>query len=265
MPKINLHQANFYYELHGKGQPLILIAGYSCDHTFWLPILDTLSAHFQVLVFDNRGIGQTEDDGGELSAETLADDVVVLARKLGLQKPHVVGHSMGGNIATMIGAHHGHHIGKLCILASTYKWRLPTLLGLKSHLRMRQESVNFETILDAALPWIFGQEFFSDPKKVAALRNAIIHDPHPQSIEDQNRQIRLLEKYDGTHKLSSISSPTLICSAEEDIVAPLQDSKFLASKIAHSKLVELQNTAHGMIAEVPEAVSNTLISFLKEA
>ena len=112
MSKIKLNNANFYYELHGKGHPLILIAGYSGDHLVWMPLLENLSKQFQVLLFDNRGVGQTTDDGRPLSAELMAQDVVALADALDLKKPHIVGQSMGGTIAQRVATHHSEKINK---------------------------------------------------------------------------------------------------------------------------------------------------------
>lgn len=56
MPKITVNNANFYYEIHGAGPALILIAGYGGNGCSWMPIVDKLSQHFQVLIFDNRGV-----------------------------------------------------------------------------------------------------------------------------------------------------------------------------------------------------------------
>ena len=106
MPKILVNNAEFYYELNGTGQPLILISGYTCNHNFWHPILDTLSSKFQVLTFDNRGCGKTKDNSQPLLAKLMADDVMALAKALGLKKPHIIGQSMGGTIAQTVASNY---------------------------------------------------------------------------------------------------------------------------------------------------------------
>lgn len=93
MPNINVNNAGFYYELHGKGQPLILIAGYGANGRSWMPIVNALSQHFQVVIFDNRAGGQTTDDGVTLTVELMAQDVMALSDALNLKKPHIVGRS----------------------------------------------------------------------------------------------------------------------------------------------------------------------------
>ena len=71
MPNITINNASFYYELHGAGQPLILIAGYGANGRSWMPIVEALSRHFLVMIFDNRAGGQTTDDGVTLSVELM--------------------------------------------------------------------------------------------------------------------------------------------------------------------------------------------------
>ena len=88
MPIVSVNNANFYYESQGTGEPVILIAGFTCDHLSWQPIVDELSQYFQVVVFDNRGAGQTVDDNKPLSVKLMAADVIALADKLHLKQPH---------------------------------------------------------------------------------------------------------------------------------------------------------------------------------
>ena len=59
MPFIQANGIDIYYELHGKGEPLVLISGFTEDHTAWDEVVETLAQSFCVLVFDNRGAGQT--------------------------------------------------------------------------------------------------------------------------------------------------------------------------------------------------------------
>lgn len=263
MPKISSNKAEFYFELQGQGQPLILISGYTCDHQFWEPVIGKLSESFQILTFDNRGVGQTQDSNEELSIELMANDVVALAEALQLTKPHIVGHSMGGCIAQQVAALHGDKINKLGILSSSLKWRLPTLLGLQSHIKLREMGIDFNVLMDTALPWIYGQEFFQNALAVAQLRNDIANNPFPQSIENQKRQFQALEKYNAEELPIQSSIETLICWGKEDIVASPIDMENIVLKFPKSQKVELPRAAHGLIDEVSEDITNVLTNFLK--
>lgn len=262
MPFVNISNVNYYYELLGQGQPLVLIAGYTCDHTFWAPIAERLSAQFQVLIFDNRGIGQTKDQQEELSAELLADDTMALTHALDMKKPHIVGHSMGGNIAQMIGVRHSHAIGKLAILASSAKWRQAMLGSVKSLWALRQYGCPFELLAQATLPWIFGEAFLSDNSKTSNLIKLALENPFPQTVEDQGRQLSMLLKFDGRTVLTEVLCPTLLICGKQDVAVLPNEMQAMHNQVSKSELLEL-DCAHNMIHELPEHLTQSLIEYFK--
>ena len=164
MPIVSVNNANFYYESQGTGEPVILIAGFTCDHLSWQPIVDELSQYFQVVVFDNRGAGQTVDYNKPLSVKLMAADVIALADKLHLKQPHIVGQSMGGTIAQAVASFYSEKIGKLCLLTTSAKWRQAMLRGRKNSLIMQEKNIDFDVIFEAGLPWIFGESFLKNDK-----------------------------------------------------------------------------------------------------
>lgn len=263
MPTIQANGAEFYYELHGKGQPLILISGYTCDHQFWIPVLDNLSKHFQVLIFDNRAIGQTKDTNEKLSVELMAQDVMALAKTLDLSSPHIVGQSMGGTIAQCIASQYPKEINKLALINTSAKWRLAILLSLKAALMLKKQNVSLEIIIEIVLPWLFGDVFLSNEKQVKAFKKALIENPYPQTLEDQTRQFEVLKNFDGQNKLKSIQAPTLIAYGIEDLISLPGESHFLANQITGAKLSAYES-GHGLPLELPNELSKSLLDFLKK-
>ena len=261
MPTINANGATLYYDIQGSGYPLVLIAGYTCDHTFWDPLLHDLSQSYQVVIFDNRGAGQTKDAGGPLSVELMADDVMVLCQELNLKKPHMVGQSMGGAIAQIIATRYPEKINKLGILTSSSKLRENALLAFESLLFMRKINCDFDLIFNAGMPWIFGEEFLKNKKNVANYKQSVIANPHLQTLEDQTRQFHLLQQFDSTEQLKHIHAPTLIIYGTQDIVSLPRESAHMASIIPKANLAEL-NCAHGMVNEVPQQLLTLLREFL---
>ena len=262
MAFIQVNNANFYYELHGSGQPLILIAGYACDHSSWLPIFDKLTKHFQVLIFDNRAIGQTVDDDITLTTERMAHDVMALADQLNLHSPHILGHSMGGSIAQTIAAFYPQAIYKLVILCSTAKWREVALQSLHSTFMMRKNNVDLNLILDSALPWVFGDQFLKNKENIALFKKATLENPFFQTVDDQYRQYKFLEQFDSRNFLDKICSPTLIAYGIEDLLSLPYEAKFLADKISNAQLVEF-DCAHEIMFESANKLTQMLIDFLK--
>ena len=99
MPKIKANGIDLYYEIHGSGDPLVVIMGLRRNAEWWYCQIPTLSEHFQVLVFDNRGAGRSDQPAREYSIPLFADDTAALMQGLGLSSAHVLGISMGGYIA----------------------------------------------------------------------------------------------------------------------------------------------------------------------
>ena len=94
---------NLYYETHGTGRPLILLHGGLGSGEMFGPILPALADHHQVIAVDLQGHGRTADIDRPIDLASMADDIAALIDHLGLDKPDLVGYSLGGGVAV----HHG--------------------------------------------------------------------------------------------------------------------------------------------------------------
>ena len=258
---IQVNDANFYYELEGSGDPLVLISGYTSDHTTWANVVGPLSEHFQVLVFDNRGSGQTTDDGRPLSAELMADDVIALTEALKLTKPNIAGSSMGGTIAQCVASRHADKIGRLAVLAAPAKWRSSMLTGLRAPLNMRKAEIDFSIQFDCIVSGIFGQKFIENPDNLIALKERILSNPYPQSLADQLRQYDVLTQFDGRANLRNITMPTLLVGGIEDIITLPFELEKMAKQLPNAEIKQIA-CAHAFSIEAPVLLSQLLIEFM---
>ncbi|MDP8313931.1 MAG: alpha/beta hydrolase [Candidatus Celaenobacter antarcticus] len=99
MPSTIVNGIDLYYEIHGKGEPLMLIAGLASDSQSWQPIMEDLSRNYRVITPDNRGVGRTKPSDINISIQKITDDCISLVRHLGLSSVNMLGHSMGGFVA----------------------------------------------------------------------------------------------------------------------------------------------------------------------
>src|SRR5436305_4461991 len=100
MAKVRVGANELHYERSGSGEPLLLIQGMSGTHVSWGdPFLMPLRENFDVVAFDNRGIGLSAPIDGSFTIVEMAEDAAALLDELGLESAHVVGISMGGMIA----------------------------------------------------------------------------------------------------------------------------------------------------------------------
>lgn len=105
MPYAKRDGLNLFYEQEGAGDPpLVFVHGWCCDHTFFQPQFDHFKTSHTVTTLDLRGCGYSDQPEYGYDIPTLADDVAGLCYDLGLVKPVIVGHSLGGMIAIELAA-----------------------------------------------------------------------------------------------------------------------------------------------------------------
>ena len=105
MPHADLDGLRLYYERAGSGDPeLLVVPGWCCDHTAFQPQFDHFSQAHTVTALDLRGVGRSDAPAGGYSIPELADDVAAFCAAMRIEKPVLVGHSLGGMIAVELGA-----------------------------------------------------------------------------------------------------------------------------------------------------------------
>src|SRR5437773_83422 len=106
-----------YYEIHGAGRPLVLLHGGLGAIEMFGPNLPALAERHRVVAVDLQGHGRTADVDRPISVETMAEDIAALIKKLGLEKPDVMGYSLGGGVALLVAARHPELVRKLVAVA----------------------------------------------------------------------------------------------------------------------------------------------------
>src|SRR4029434_8975986 len=99
MPKVRANGIELFYEESGTGEPLLLIAGFACDHTNWRKLVPLLASSYRLITFDNRGVGQSTSPATPYTIDQMAEDTIGLLDAIELNSVHIAGHSMGGQIA----------------------------------------------------------------------------------------------------------------------------------------------------------------------
>jgi pimeloyl-ACP methyl ester carboxylesterase len=260
MPTAKLADLDVYYEIHGNGSPLVLIAGYTCDHTFWDGLVPALAQRFKVIVFDNRGCGRSSDDGNPFSIETMARDAAGLISHLSLLKPIVVGQSMGGAIVQAMLARFADVCGPSVIINSTSVFSQVACRALDGLLALRRSKIDLDLLIDASLPWLFGSRWLSEQVNVRDFKRQLLENPVPQSLADQARQLAAIKSFDATGWQRHGAHPSLVISASEDVLTPPADGRRLAKRL-DARFAEIAG-GHASPTEQPEHLSRLLLQFL---
>jgi pimeloyl-ACP methyl ester carboxylesterase len=105
VPYPDLSDVRLYYERAGSGEPeLLFVPGWCCDHTAFQPQFDHFAPDHAVTAVDLRGVGKSDAPDEGYSIPELADDIAALCAAVGIERPVIVGHSLGGMIAVELGA-----------------------------------------------------------------------------------------------------------------------------------------------------------------
>lgn len=264
MAKHTVNGTTLYYEQHGAGLPLVLIAGFSCDTTFWQPILKDLAQHFHVTIFDNRGIGQSDRPDLPYFIEDMANDTVALMDELGIKEAHILGHSMGGAIAQHIAFTHPQRVENLILANSLIKMNQVSVLTEQFLLKLRQDDVPLRRILEGTLPWIFSSAFLSSERQVEKLIEIGLTNPFPQTPNSVKGQLNALVHFDSSQWFKKINVRTLVIGADEDILCPRQ-SQALAAGIPGAQFVNITGTGHASLIEKPREFIRVVEAFLAKA
>jgi len=267
MPKVHANEIDIYYEIHGSDDPLLLINGLGYDLWMWHKMVPGLAEHFQVILFDNRGVGQTDKPEGPYTAHMLADDTAGLLEELGIPQTAVLGHSMGGFVAQALVLSHPELVSKL-ILSSTN-------FGGPRHIPVTQEALAVLTDMEA------------DP--IERLRRGIavsttpgFAEAHPEIIDEwvahrvknpilpapYQAQIAIgmalmAEEACFEHRLKNVQCPTLIMFGEHDKVVPPGNAELLAKEIPNNTVKILPNAGHFYPFDATAAAVAAVVEFLK--
>jgi pimeloyl-ACP methyl ester carboxylesterase len=107
MPYLERDGVKLYYEESGSGEPaMVMVHGWTCNHTHWAAQVEHFSKTHRVVTVDLRGHGESDAPQQDYTLEGFADDVAWMIEQLGLDRPVVCGHSMGGFVTVQLGKRH---------------------------------------------------------------------------------------------------------------------------------------------------------------
>ncbi len=213
MPVATVNGVNLTYIMKGSGAPLVAMHGFVNSIYTWEPVMDALSARFQAFAYDHRGHGGSSKRLGPFGIETLAEDLLALLNFWGLDRVHLMGHSMGGRTALLFALEHPERVDSLMLVASSaaapageMKQRFESLrkLALDEGIEAALASEGMRATLprdyiDGASADEFKKRFLKNtPEDYAAAVDAILNTP------------------DMRDRLGEIHVPTWVCVGEGD-------------------------------------------------
>ena len=266
MPQIRVGDINLHCDIHGAGEPLLLITGYGGSSANLLPAyLAGFARTFRVITFDNRGTGQSDRFDGPTSIEEMADDAAGLLDALGVKRAHIMGSSMGGYIAQELALRHPEKVVGL-VLGCTHCGRPHVVEPAPEVLAMIAPDVGVGLDAREAMRRSWGAQY--TPEFIAASRDFLesVIDrvlAHPTPVATRSRQMEAIRAWKGSHdRLRTMTAPTLIITGEHDVLIVPENARILHQRIAGSRLHVIKDAAHVFHHSHPEETVRVVTEFL---
>lgn len=259
MPYAENNETKIYWEEHGTGEPLLLIRGLGSSHKEWRRSLPALSVRYRVIVFDNRGTGETVTFAEAFSIPIMAADAKAVLDAANIESAHILGMSMGGMIAQEFALNYPEKTRSLMLTVTTcggHEGVLPkpeVLFALQGGGAATPEESFWEMA-----PFIYDS---STPREIIA-EDLDVRDGKFTTPENFMRQLQAIITWQGTYsRLSNIKVPTLILHGKNDQLIPAANAQILADAISDSKLVILDNSSHIFTTDQPARSAEAILDF----
>ena len=248
-----------YYEIHGVGRPLILLHGGLGAIEMFGPNLAALARGRRVIAVDLQGHGRTADIDRPLNVVLMADDIAALVGRLELDRPDVMGYSLGGGVALLTAIRHPEVVGKLVVVSTPFR-------------------------RSAFYPEILAQQGQVGAAAAEAMKQTPMYQLYSRLAPRPEDWPRLLDKigeamkqdFDFSREIAGLRATTLIVAADADIFPPAhavemfallgggqRDGGWDGSGRPKSRLAILPGLTHYTIFSAP-ALAATVIPFLDE-
>lgn len=250
MPVIDAGNVELSYERSGSGPPLLLIMGLSGTMLHWgQPFMQSLRGDFDVISYDNRGVGASSRVESPFSIADMAADAAGLMAALELDSAHVMGISMGGMVAQELALANPERIRTLT-LGCTYCGGPGNALPAQPELGAAVMSGDRARALRATWEANVSARFARDADAYAAFR--AIGEERPVAVAVMMEQLSAITRHDTSTRLGALSMPTLVVHGTEDRIIPVENGRIVAGLIPGSRLEILQDIGHLFFWELPE-------------
>lgn len=261
MPFATCNQAEIYYEVHGAGEPLLLVMGQGSDHHGWDLVRDDFGARHQVIVFDHRGTGQSgKPTEPPYSTRGFAADAIALLDHLGIQRAHCYGISMGGRICQWLAIEYPERVGAVVLGCTTpgnpHGIKRPPEVDAKMANRPAnpEEAMRFLAEQMVSPGWLA-----QHPEYLAQLRKRA-ENPIPGFA--QKLHYAASEGHDSWDRLPEITAPVLVIHGTEDLINPTANAPLLADRMPGAELRLIEGGRHGFFIEFREEAGPAVLDFL---
>lgn len=261
---VQVRGLNFHAASAGAGVPVLCISGLGYSAWCWDELSDALAADFRVITFDNRGTGRSDKPEGPYSIEMLADDAAAVLEAFGIERAHVVGHSMGGYITQALALRHPQRVRSVTLVGTS-----PGGAGTEPFPAETAQAWQAASGLPPAkyarrtMPLSFAPGW--------AEANAALFETYLQRrLQYPTPPANWLAQYQAcvTHAADGLPSeriavPALVIHGEQDRVIPFANGRLLAQRVPGARWLPMAGVGHVPYLERRAEFTAALRDFLQ--
>lgn len=267
LQKIQVGDIDIAYKSFGNGQPIILISGSGNVMDVWPQyLLQKLASSYQVIIFDNRGVGNTSTGTKPFSIEQFANDTAGLMDALKIPRADILGFSMGSFVAQQLTLLHPEKVNRLILYGASCggQENIPqnpsVIKVLSDFVNNRSADANSFLAITFPLDWIENNPNFL--KSIPTSKEIILSTTLKKQF-DLNEHWLSKDWTGICDEIRKITQPTLIITGTKDVAVPSKNSLILANKIPGAWLVQFDEAGHGLMYQYPKEFTNLVDTFLK--
>jgi pimeloyl-ACP methyl ester carboxylesterase len=254
--------ARIHYELHGAGEPVLLIMGLGSNAYGWYRTIPWLAESHRAIAFDNRGTGRSDVPAGPYSLEQMAADAVAVLDAAGCDTAHVVGASLGGMIAQRLALRHPGRVRSLVLACTTPGGRRSVRAAGEVMAAMVEGGGDPATVYRRNAWFLYGEDTRTN---------------HPERIEEDLEyrgkiptppagylgQLQAAMGHDAWDELPSLAVPTLVVHGDTDLLIPTPNGRLLAERVPGAELLLLPGAGHMLQSDAGDAVRDAVLRFFE--
>lgn len=265
MPIARANGINLYYEIPGEGPNLVLIEGLGYHSWMWYRQVPAFVPHFRTLIYDNRGVGQSDMPPGPYNHGQNADDLAALLDQIDWDRTHVLGVSMGGFIAQEFALRYPERLDRLVLVATGFGGKNMVPVPSEAIQAMLPDpTISPEERMRRGMRVACGNQSWPDEHTEEFERIIGWRLERPQPPEAATAQFMAGLAFDAEDCLYQIHAPTLVIAGTEDRVVPPRNAELLAERIPDATLDIIPGAGHLAFIEQAERFNHDVIAFLTE-
>ncbi len=267
MPHATVAGRKVHYQLHGdaSGPPLVLVMGLGGSCRGWLPLqVPDFSKERRVLIYDARGVGESDDPGGPFTTADLADDLAALLDALQLRRVDVLGAFLGGMTAQEFALRHPLRLDRLVLVGSYARPDAKRRMLLEKWKDMARIDMPLSIQVRERLLWTLEDDTMEYTDLIDSMIDFFTREGTPVPNELLMRQCDACLAHDARDRLRNIHARTLVVAGRHDQLTPGKFQRELADEIPDARLVTLSFGAHLVMAESAQRFNQLVLQFLAE-